>query len=222
MSTTTETNERREEGEGVVVKTAHDVVALAHCVAALLVSKKNRDVQNNNNTFCEEIEKKAFQFFLKDKNVYEERDANGLTPMNVYCVLGMCGNERFERLFEHLFLRPIEEAVVSTKSSKEEEKLSVQIEKFKRNLFCRHVEDVDDPEKMVLMQVHACKMNDLACLKRIIYLENMMILRVAKNICPRFDLLRAFSPPRCDIRTTKVFNSSNLCLKIMSNLMARA
>ena len=181
MSTTTETNERREEGEGVVVKTAHDVVALAHCVAALLVSKKNRDVQNNNNTFCEEIEKKAFQFFLKDKNVYEERDANGLTPMNVYCVLGMCGNERFERLFEHLFLRPIEEVVVAGKSSSKEEKLSVQIEKFKRNLFCRHVEDVDDPEKMVLMQVHACTMNDLACLKRIIHLENVMILRVAKN-----------------------------------------
>ena len=42
MSTTTETNERREEGEGVVVKTAHDVVALAHCVAALLVSKKKQ------------------------------------------------------------------------------------------------------------------------------------------------------------------------------------
>ena len=181
MTTTTETNERREEGEGVVVKTAHDVVALAHCVAALLVSKKNRDVQNNNNTFCEEIEKKAFQFFLKDKNVYEERDANGLTPMNVYCVLGMCGNERLERLFEHLFLRPIEEAVVAGKSSSKEEKLSVQIETFKRNLFCRHVEDVDDPEKMVLMQVHACTMNDLACLKRIIHLENMMILRVAKN-----------------------------------------
>ena len=59
MTTTTETNERREEEEVVVVKTAHDVVALAHCVAALLVSKKNR-VQN---TFCEEIEKKAFQFF---------------------------------------------------------------------------------------------------------------------------------------------------------------
>ena len=99
MTTTTEPNERREEEEGVNVKTAHDVVALAHCVAALVFSKKNR-VQN---TFCEEIEKKAFHFFLKDKNVYEERDANGLTPMNVYCVLGMCGNERSERLFEHLF-----------------------------------------------------------------------------------------------------------------------
>ena len=159
------------------MKTAHDVVALAHCVAALVFSKKNR-VQN---TFCEEIEKKAFQFFLKEGFKDEERDANGLTPMNVYCVLGMCGNERFERLFEHLFMRPIEEAVVSTKSSKEEGKLSVQIEKFKRNLFCRHVEDVDDPEKMVLMQVHACTMNDLACLKRIIHLENVMILRVAKN-----------------------------------------
>ena len=173
MTTTTETNERREEEEGVVVKTAHDVVALAHCVTALSVSKKNRDVQNNNNTFCEEIEKKAFRIFLnKEGNVYEERDANGLTPMNVYCVLGMCGNDRFERLFEHLFLRPIDEAAVVTKSS---------IEKFKRNLFCCHVKDVDDPEKMVLMQVHACKMNDLACLERIIHLENMMILRVAKN-----------------------------------------
>ena len=111
MTTTTEPNERREEEEGVNVKTAHDVVALAHCVAALVFSKKNR-VQN---TFCEEIEKKAFQFFLKEGFKDEERDANGLTPMNVYCVLGMCGNERFERLFEHLFLRPIEEAVVSTK-----------------------------------------------------------------------------------------------------------
>ena len=63
MTTTTETNERREEEEGVVVKTAHDVVALAHCVTALSVSKKNRDVQNNNNTFCEEIEKKSVSDF---------------------------------------------------------------------------------------------------------------------------------------------------------------
>ena len=65
MTTTTETNERREEeeeeeegafdGEGVVVQTAHDVVALAHCVAALVFSKKNRGVQIDNNNFIEEI-----------------------------------------------------------------------------------------------------------------------------------------------------------------------
>lgn len=192
MTTTTETNERREEeeegafdGEGVVVKTAHDVVALAHCVTALVFSKKNRGVQIDNNNFIEEIEKKAF--FLKEGFNDEERDANGLTPMMVYCVLGMCGNERFERLFEHLFLRPIEEAVVVAGKSSKEAKLLVQIETFKRNLFCYRVEDVDDPEKMVLMQVHACKMNDLACLKRIIHLENMMILRVkAHPKCAEF------------------------------------
>jgi hypothetical protein len=73
MTTTTETNERREEEEVVVVKTAHDVVALAHCVAALVFSKKNR-VQNN---FCEEIEKRRFNFFSRIRTFTRKETRTG-------------------------------------------------------------------------------------------------------------------------------------------------
>jgi len=168
--------------------TAHDAIACAHFVASLPDDDDDDDAHRQNAKLAEfffrEIEEKAFRLFLKRGDA-EARDANGLTPMQLYALLGMNGNEKFEKYFvERVFLHPIEAVLASSREEKR-----VQIEKFKRNLFC-HRDEGDDKnnrakgENMLLMQVHACNMNDLACLRRIIHLENEMIQLAAHPTCP--------------------------------------
>ena len=122
MTTTIQTTKMRE-NETTTTKlidanaTAHDVVALVHLVSATTTffeedfdeddtitptrcKKKSRQLLGD--SFFSDLEEKKKALRLS----WEERDANGLTPMQVYALLGMNGRETFEAFFERAFSNP--------------------------------------------------------------------------------------------------------------------
>ena len=173
--------------------TAHDVVALAHLVSATNTFfgedddtcwSRHEDLVLLGDHFFSDLEKKE-ALLLSWRRGEEERDANELTPMQVYALLGMNGRERFDAFFERAFSNPSSgDDEVTEKSSKEEKRL-LEIEKFQRHLFCiggvcdsaeAWLEKIDDVgAENAMLQVHACKIHDLESLKRMIRLEDKII-----------------------------------------------
>ena len=115
--------------------------------------------------------------------------------MQVYALLGMNGRETLEAFFERAFSNPRssgggddDDDDEATKKKSEKRRL-LDIKTFQRHLFCiggardsakawlEKSEDVGAENAM--LQVHACKINDLEALKRMIRLENKII-----RICP--------------------------------------
>ena len=191
--TTRTTSTREEEEESLIDAnaTAHDVVALAHLVSSAW-EEGSRHHQNHllvlgdHYFFSDVLEKK--EALRRGK---EERDANGLTPMQVYALLGMNGREIFEAFFERAFSNPRssgggddDDDDGATKKKSEKRRL-LDIETFQRHLFCisgardsakAWLEKSDDVgAENAMLQVHACKINDLEALKRMIRLENKII-----------------------------------------------
>ena len=190
--------------------TVHDVVALAHLVSATTTFFEEEDDEDDDDTIiitpkrcCEKKKSSNRQlgdsFFsdLEEKKKalrlsWEERDANGLTPMQVYALLGMNGREIFEAFFERAFSNPRssgggdddDDDDGATKKKSEKRRL-LDIETFQRHLFCiggardsakAWLEKSDDVgAENAMLQVHACKINDLEALKRMIRLENKII-----------------------------------------------
>ena len=198
MTTTIQTTKMRE-NETTTTKlidanaTAHDVVALAHLVSATNMFweedddtcwSRHEDLVLLGDHFFSDLEKKE-ALLLSWRRGEEERDANGLTPMQVYALLGMNGRERFDAFFERAFSNPSSGDDEATEKSSKEEKRLLEIEKFQRHLFCiggvcdsaeAWLEKIDDVgAENAMLQVHACKINDLEALKRMIRLENKII-----------------------------------------------
>ena len=111
--------------------------------------------------------------------------------MQVYALLGMNGREIFEAFFERAFSNPRssgggddDDDDEATKKKSEKRRL-LDIETFQRHLFCiggardsakAWLEKSDDVgAENAMLQVHACKINDLEALKRMIRLENKII-----------------------------------------------
>ena len=196
---TTRTTSTREEEESLIDAnaTAHDVVALAHLVSSACVvlttttttffkvgeegSRRKDHLLLGDHFFSDLLEKK--EALRRGK---EERDANGLTPMQVYALLGMNGRETFDAFFEGAFsTQPRSSGGGSGDDDdpKEEKRRLLEIERFQRHLFCiggdsaeAWLEKNDDVgAENAMLQVHVCKLNDLEALKRMIRLENKII-----------------------------------------------
>ncbi len=189
--TTRTTSTREEEEESLIDAnaTAHDVVALAHLVSSAW-EEGSRHHQNHllvlgdHYFFSDVLEKK--EALRRGK---EERDANGLTPMQVYALLGMNGRETFDAFFEGAFSNQPRSSGGDGDDDdddddpKEEKRRLLEIERFQRHLFCiggdsaeAWLEKNDDVgAENAMLQVHACKINDLEALKRMIRLENKII-----------------------------------------------
>ena len=201
MTTTTTitrtTSTREEESLIDANATAHDVVALAHLVSSACVvltktttffvgeegSRHHHHLLLGDHFFSDLLEKK--EALRRGK---EERDANGLTPMQVYALLGMNGRETFDAFFERAFSTQPRSSGGSGDDDddddpKEEKRRLLEIERFQRHLFCiggdsaeAWLEKSDDVgAENAMLQVHACKINDLEALKRMIRLENKII-----------------------------------------------
>ena len=198
MTTTTitrTTSTREEESLIDANATAHDVVALAHLVSSAVLlttttffvgeegSRHHHHLLLGDHFFSDLLEKK--EALRRGK---EERDANGLTPMQVYALLGMNGRETFDAFFERAFSTQPRSSGGSGDDDddddpKEEKRRLLEIERFQRHLFCiggdsaeAWLEKSDDVgAENAMLQVHACKINDLEALKRMIRLENKII-----------------------------------------------
>ena len=199
MTTTTitrTTSTREEESLIDANATAHDVVALAHLVSSACVvlttttffvgeegSRHHHHLLLGDHFFSDLLEKK--EALRRGK---EERDANGLTPMQVYALLGMNGRETFDVFFERTFSNQPRSSGGDGDDDddddpKEEKRRLLEIERFQRHLFCiggdsaeAWLEKNDDVgAENAMLQVHACKINDLEALKRMIRLENKII-----------------------------------------------
>ena len=205
--TTRTTSTREEEEESLIDAnaTAHDVVALAHLVSATTTFFEEEDDEDDDTILtpkrcCEKKKSSNRQlgdsFFsdLEEKKKalrlsWEERDANGLTPMQVYALLGMNGRETFDAFFEGAFSNQPRSSGGDGDDDdddddpKEEKRRLLEIERFQRHLFCiggdsaeAWLEKNDDVgAENAMLQVHACKINDLEALKRMIRLENKII-----------------------------------------------
>ena len=204
MTTTTTitrtTSTREEESLIDANATAHDVVALAHLVSATTTffeededdtitprckkSRLHKDLVLLGDAFFSALEEKKKALRLS----WEERDANGLTPMQVYALLGMNGRETFDAFFEGAFSNQPRSSGGDGDDDddddpKEEKRRLLEIERFQRHLFCiggdsaeAWLEKNDDVgAENAMLQVHACKINDLEALKRMIRLENKII-----------------------------------------------
>ena len=195
ITTTTRTTSTREEDSLIDANaTAHDVVALAHLVSSAVLlttttffvgeegSRHHHHLLLGDHFFSDLLEKK--EALRRGK---EERDANGLTPMQVYALLGMNGRETFDAFFERAFSTQPRSSGGSGDDDdddpKEEKRRLLEIERFQRHLFCiggdsaeAWLEKSDDVgAENAMLQVHACKINDLEALKRMIRLENKII-----------------------------------------------
>ena len=189
--TTRTTSTREEESLIDANATAHDVVALAHLVSSAVLltttffvgeeGSRRQDLLLGDHFFSDLLEKK--EALRRGK---EERDANGLTPMQVYALLGMNGRETFDAFFEGAFsTQPRSSGGGSGDDDdpKEEKRRLLEIERFQRHLFCiggdsaeAWLEKNDDVgAENAMLQVHVCKLNDLEALKRMIRLENKII-----------------------------------------------
>ena len=190
--TTRTTSTREEESLIDANATAHDVVALAHLVSSAVLltttffvgeegSRHHHHLLLGDHFFSDLLEKK--EALRRGK---EERDANGLTPMQVYALLGMNGRETFDAFFERAFSTPRSSGDGDDDDDddpKEEKRRLLEIERFQRHLFCiggdsaeAWLEKNDDVgAENAMLQVHACKINDLEALKRMIRLENKII-----------------------------------------------
>ena len=148
--------------------TAHDVVALAHLVSSAW-EEGSRHHQNHllvlgdHYFFSDVLEKK--EALRRGK---EERDANGLTPMQVYALLGMNGRETFDAFFEGAFSNQPRSSGGDGDDDdddddpKEEKRRLLEIERFQRHLFCiggdsaeAWLEKNDDVGRNAMLQVHA-------------------------------------------------------------------
>ena len=193
--TTRTTSTREEESLIDANATAHDVVALAHLVSSACVlltttttffkvgeeGSRRQDLLLGDHFFSDLLEKK--EALRRGK---EERDANGLTPMQVYALLGMNGRETFDAFFEGAFSNQPRSSGGGSGDDddpKEEKRRLLEIERFQRHLFCiggdsaeAWLEKNDDVgAENAMLQVHVCKLNDLEALKRMIRLENKII-----------------------------------------------
>ena len=145
--------------------------------------------------------------------------------MQVYALLGMNGREIFEAFFERAFSNPRssgggddDDDDEATKKKSEKRRL-LDIETFQRHLFCiggardsakAWLEKSDDVgAENAMLQVHACKINDLEALKRMIRLEKQDYSRLRAAHRRRVDRVRAraslpeCSGPRMCVATSK-------------------
>ena len=192
---TTRTTSTREEEESLIDAnaTAHDVVALAHLVSSAVLTTFFKVGEEGSRHHLLLLGDHFFSDLLEKKEALrrgkEERDANGLTPMQVYALLGMNGRETFDAFFEGAFSNQPRSSGGSGDDDdddddpKEEKRRLLEIERFQRHLFCiggdsaeAWLEKNDDVgAENAMLQVHACKINDLEALKRMIRLENKII-----------------------------------------------
>ena len=195
--TTRTTSTREEESLIDANATAHDVVALAHLVSSacvVLTKTTTFFVGEEGSRHHHHLLLLGDHYFFSDvlekkealRRGKEERDANGLTPMQVYALLGMNGRETFDAFFEGAFSNQPRSSGGGSGDDddpKEEKRRLLEIERFQRHLFCiggdsaeAWLEKNDDVgAENAMLQVHACKINDLEALKRMIRLENKII-----------------------------------------------